>query len=187
MKKKVLFFTAHASHQKQSGVTLFVVIIFVLLSMLLALWASRTSIFGEMVVGNDADYQRAYEAAQALLLDAELDIRGERSDGRACAYGGLPSGSAATICRTGNTLKIPIETQDLPLFLADLENEPTRCKDGLCVKRVGRQDFGILLAKFLQVSLPERNVYPIWQSIEWVQDTGNIRVLKVVMLQTLQI
>ena len=39
------------------------------------------------------------------------------------------------------TLKIPIETQDLPLFLADLENEPTRCKDGLCVKRVGRQDF----------------------------------------------
>ena len=62
---------------------LFVVIVFVMLSMLLALWASRTSLFNELVVGNDADYQRAFEAAQALLRDAELDIRRERPDGTA--------------------------------------------------------------------------------------------------------
>ena len=41
----------------QRGVALFIVIVFVLLSMLLALWASRTSMFNELVVGNDADYQ----------------------------------------------------------------------------------------------------------------------------------
>ena len=40
---------------RQQGVALFVVIVFVMLSMLLALWASRTSLFNEMVVGNDAD------------------------------------------------------------------------------------------------------------------------------------
>lgn len=44
---------------------LFVVIVFVMLSMLLALWASRTALFNEMVVGNDSDYQRAFETAQA--------------------------------------------------------------------------------------------------------------------------
>jgi Tfp pilus assembly protein PilX len=37
----------------------------------------RTSLFNELIVGNDADYQRAFEAAQAILQDAELDIRGE--------------------------------------------------------------------------------------------------------------
>ena len=43
-------------YRRQRGVALFVVLVFVLLSMLLALWATRTSLFNEMVVGNDADY-----------------------------------------------------------------------------------------------------------------------------------
>src|SRR2546427_2348398 len=70
--------TANHASRQQRGVALFVVIIFVMLSMLLALWASRTSLFNELVVGNDADYQRAYEAAQALLQDAELDRKSTR-------------------------------------------------------------------------------------------------------------
>ncbi len=67
-------------HQRryQRGISLFIVIVLVMLSMLLALWGSRTSLFNEMIVGNDADYQRAFEAAQALIQDAEFDIRGER-------------------------------------------------------------------------------------------------------------
>ena len=61
---------------RQRGISLFVVIVIVLLSTLLSLWAARTSLFNELIVGNDADYQRAFEAAQALMQDAELDIRG---------------------------------------------------------------------------------------------------------------
>lgn len=72
-------------HKSQHGVALFVVIVFAMLSMLLALWASRTSLFNEMLVGNDVDYQRAFEAAQALIQDAELDIRGENPNGTACS------------------------------------------------------------------------------------------------------
>ena len=49
----------------QRGISFFVVIVLVMLSMLLALWGARTSLFSEMIVGNDADYQRAFEAAQA--------------------------------------------------------------------------------------------------------------------------
>lgn len=119
---------------RQKGVALFVVIVFVMLSMLLALWASRTSLFNEMVVGNDADYQRAFEAAQALLQDAELDIRGEMADGTPCA---------ASPCRayTSGVLQFPGDTNEINPLITALEAETKRCKDGLCARRVGRQDF----------------------------------------------
>jgi len=119
-------------------VTLFIVIVFVLLSMLLALWASRTSMFNEMVIGNDADYRRAFEAAQALLQDAELDIRGERADGFACA----PDLLNDKVCRRRATLaQIPLGGEDVGPLLAELSNQSTRCLNGLCSKRAGRQDF----------------------------------------------
>ena len=68
--------TAHHQH----GVALFVVIVVVLLSSLLVMWGARTSLFNELVVGNDADYQRAFAAAQSLIQDAELDIRSAEPD-----------------------------------------------------------------------------------------------------------
>lgn len=119
---------------RQSGIALFVVIVFVMLSMLLALWASRTSLFNELVVGNDADYQRAYEAAQALLQDAELDIRNQKADGSACIGSG-------DVCRTGIDEKIPLESKDVGPLLSELETQTTRCSKGLCSKRVGKLDF----------------------------------------------
>lgn len=119
--------------KRQRGVALFVVIVFVMLSMLLALWASRTSLFNEMVVGNDANYQRAFEAAQALLQDAELDIRGEMADGTLCK---------APPCRAySSKLQFPGDTNEINPLITLLEGQPTRCKDGLCARRVGRQDF----------------------------------------------
>ena len=124
----------------QRGVALFVVLVFVMLSMLLALWASRTSLFNELVVGNDADYQRAFEAAQALMQDAELDIRGENADGSVCTI----DGSKGDVCRRTTLDKIPLEAKDLGELLAELENPataPTHCRNGLCAKRLGRQDF----------------------------------------------
>ena len=82
------------SRKNQQGISLYVVIVIVLLSMLLALWSSRTALFNEMIVGNDADYQRAYEAAQAMIQDAELDIQRKKSDGTTCA----PT-SVTDVCR----------------------------------------------------------------------------------------
>lgn len=120
---------------QHKGVALFVVIVFVMLSMLLALWASRTSLFNEMVVGNDADYQRAFEAAQTLLQDAELDIRGENPDGSVCI--------TAEKCRnyTVGKYQIPVDAQAVTPLLAELDTQPTKCLHGLCTKRSGRQDF----------------------------------------------
>lgn len=128
--------------RRQKGVALFVVIVFVMLSMLLAVWASRTSMFNEMVLGNDADYQRAFEAAQALVQDAELDIRGEKADGSDCR---IPT---ATACRSGRSgiAQIPLQMEGkegAAELWADLEGITTgpRCLNALCLKRTGRQDF----------------------------------------------
>lgn len=118
---------------RQRGVALFIVIIFVMLSMLLALWASRTSLFQEMLTGNDADYQRTFEAAQTLLQDAELDIRGEMADGSAC--------SAAPCRAYSDSLQFPGDSKEINPLITLLEAEATRCKDALCTRRVGRQDF----------------------------------------------
>lgn len=125
--------------QRQKGFALFIVITLVMLSMLLALWASRSALFNEMFVGNDADYQRAFEAAQALLQDAELDIRGEQASGAACAA----SSSHPSVCRSGAAVaRLPQETQEVGLLLATLSQAtPTGCRDALCAKRTGPQDF----------------------------------------------
>ena len=114
-----------AAPHRERGIALFVVIVFVMLSMLLALWASRTAIFNEMVVGNDADYQRAFEAAQSLIQDAELDIQqfdttGYRADDNA----------ALTAVYDNNIVGFSNERSTSPF-----------CENGLCVKRLGRQDF----------------------------------------------
>ena len=124
----------HHLRQRQRGVALFVVIVLVMLSMLLALWASRTSLFNELVVGNDADYQRAFDAAQALLQDAELDIRGENADGSPCSGSG-------DVCRTSTADKIPLEKQEVDSLLVALGSQTSKCRNGLCAKRTGKQDF----------------------------------------------
>ena len=121
-----------APASQQRGIALFVVVIFVLLSMLLALWSARSSMFNELVVGNDVDYQRAFEAAQALLLDAEMDTREEPAGGAACG---------GAICRAGETFKIPLEAQEVGQLLAGLNAQTGKCSKGLCVKRSGKQDF----------------------------------------------
>ena len=124
-------------YQTQRGVTLFVVIVMVLLSTLFALWASKTSLFNEILISNDADYQRAFEAAQAALQDAELDIRGIRPDGGDCT----PDATKPNVCRAGSAVYFVDEQKDLVGLFSSLEIEATRCKQGICLKRTGNQDF----------------------------------------------
>jgi type IV pilus assembly protein PilX len=149
------------SARRQRGISLLVVMIVVLLSSLLALWAFRSSLVNEAIVGNDADYQRAFEAAQAMIQDAEMDIRGERADGRSCvgaaaAAPGDAAGAAVAgrICRIAGTLRFPEENKELIGLLAELDAEPTRCRDGICQKRTGIQDFWTDDATFRAMTRP---------------------------------
>ena len=132
--------TAH-----QRGVALLTVLVFTMLTMLGALWASRTSLFNEMVVGNDADYQRAFEAAQALLQDAELDIRSAEPDGKTqITSDGVDCTPGGDVCRLGlSNYQIPNEQQDVGRLISELSSKTAsqQCWRGLCAKRTGKQDF----------------------------------------------
>ncbi|WP_225781499.1 PilX N-terminal domain-containing pilus assembly protein [Xenophilus sp. Marseille-Q4582] len=130
---------AQALHRsRQRGIALMIVLVLVLVSALLALWGFRSSALNEALVGNDADYLRAFEAAQALIQDAELDISGKRPDGKDC----LPSPTDAAICRTDKDGVWFIDEQQLlgPLInRLSAKNPP--CEQGICLKRTGVQDF----------------------------------------------
>lgn len=139
MKNPSIYKTAHhlARRQKQRGISLYVIIILVLLSMLLALWASRTALLNEMIVGNDADYRRAFEAAQAMLQDAEMDIRGVNTNGSYCT----PDADKGDVCRRLTTIYFDIETKDLPNLINTLGTHDSKCYKGICQKFADPQDF----------------------------------------------
>jgi type IV pilus assembly protein PilX len=59
----------------QRGVSLFIVMVILLLSLLVVLGALNMTNLNEAIVGNQSDAQRAYGAAEALLDAARLDIR----------------------------------------------------------------------------------------------------------------
>jgi len=117
---------SNLNHQK--GVALYIVIVMLFLSMLLALWASRTSIFSEMVTGNDADYQRAFDAAQVMIQDATDDI-----------YNNTYKKNSAAI-RKNNTTLIP-NYETYTNWISTLEAQSSGCKDGVCLPRLGAQNF----------------------------------------------
>ena len=128
----------------QRGVALFVVIVFVLVTRLPALCASPPALFRQMIDGNDADYQRAFEAAQALLQDAELDIREEHADGTpwrqsdAARTLNAPCEANSDICRTKADLPRPPETaEDLGERLARLKTQSTGCQHGTAALQFG--------------------------------------------------
>ena len=60
----------------ERGIALIVVMVMLILGSILVLGSTRTTWFNETMVGNDSDYSRAYAAAEALIHDAEADIRG---------------------------------------------------------------------------------------------------------------
>ena len=67
-----------ASLTSQRGVSLVLVLIFLLLAIISVLGAFRAGFLNEKMVGNESDYNRAFAAAEAMIRDAEMDIRGRR-------------------------------------------------------------------------------------------------------------
>lgn len=123
--------------QRQSGLSLLIVIVIVMLTMLMAVWGARTALFNELIVGNDADYQRSFEAAQAMLQDAELDILGQTADGSVCQ-----TASDGKICRQATSVWFVDEEKDVVSLLSILEAQSNvPCLQGICAKRTGKQDF----------------------------------------------
>lgn len=118
-----------ASRDRQQGAAVIVVMVLMMLAVLTALGTSRSQWLSERMVGSEADRQRALAAAEALLADAELDIRGYRFDNTLC------STSAAVIgCRDnlGGRPWFPLDNQDYAMAALPVINSGKSCMDGIC-------------------------------------------------------
>lgn len=105
---------ASAGHQQ--GITLITVMVMLLLAGLMVLGANRVSILNERITGNSMDYQRAFEAAEATLKDAALDL--------ACMSAGCNN-------RVGVTTPA-CDAQEVSNFQATVSALDPPCVDGLC-------------------------------------------------------
>jgi type IV pilus assembly protein PilX len=101
--------------QSQNGFALFAALMFMIGLTVLAVTVLRSSTLGERIAGNDLDRMRAYQAAEATIRDAQLDIQSLRFDGSVCG------GSS---CRDETTT-----ANDDAAGLTDL---PVGCVNGYC-------------------------------------------------------
>ncbi len=62
------------SRFNQSGMTLLATLLILLVMLMLSIAASQIAVQGEKSSRNDRDHQIAFQAAEAALLDAEMDI-----------------------------------------------------------------------------------------------------------------
>jgi type IV pilus assembly protein PilX len=116
------------SRHQQRGVSLVIVLVMVMLSMLLVLGGTRMTVLNEALVGNDSDYQRAFEAAQALLRDAEQDVRGLDATGALCT----------TTCRSATSAQIfPRDMNDYQALALATATLPWPCINGVCTNLAG--------------------------------------------------
>ena len=126
-----------ARYQRQRGAALYIVLIVIMMTILLAIYAARTALFHEVLTGNEADYQKTFEAAMTLMQDAEMDILQIQASGTACQS----DESNGDICRRTTNLHFPSDKAELADLLLFLDTLPTGCLKGICRKRSGIQDF----------------------------------------------
>ena len=91
---------------RQAGASLLIALVMLVVVMLLGVTAARMSLTNEKSSRSDRDRQIAFEAAEAALHDAELDVSGPR--GQIDAFPELAGscherGAFAGLCRTGDT------------------------------------------------------------------------------------
>lgn len=92
-----------------------------LLCGLAVLGVARAALLNEALIGSAADYSRAFAAAEALVHDAEADIRGQRVDG------GVTRVAASGVF-------YPEEPGDLPVLAAAVGIDPDLpCRSGICL------------------------------------------------------
>lgn len=142
--------TTTSSQRKLSGIALPTVLVLLLLSIISVLGAFRAGFLNELLVGNVSDYNRARTAAEALVRDAEADIRGRtppyttvQADGslgfpcRATVPGGLITQVGYVGCRNqaAGDAWFPRNSEDFDTVsdIVFANSAATRCSQGVCV------------------------------------------------------
>lgn len=133
--------TRHA----QRGVALITILVILLLSIIAVLAAGRSGLLNEALVGNETDYGRTLAAAEALLRDAEVDIRGRLPNGFLCrtspvGTGDMDSHPDFTGCRNTNVATnaffptVDTELTDVRTIVLTASPAPAPpCHQGICI------------------------------------------------------
>ncbi len=125
----------HASSQR--GIALVVVMVMLLLTTFVLLASNRVGWLNEKLVGSESDHERAFAAAEALIRDAEMDIRGRQSNGQPCAGNATFSG-----CRIANAAYFPYGKGDDDLDIIATRLAPGFkgiCRQGICLPETTTQ------------------------------------------------
>lgn len=95
-------FQRHSSHQNstasnstQRGISLIIVMIFLVILSILGVTAMQSSSLGSRIARNEADRALAFQAAEAALRDGELDVKNLKANNTACL-------AASAGCRVEN-------------------------------------------------------------------------------------
>lgn len=113
----------------QSGIALIVVMVMLMLSSLAILSSTRLGWLSERMVGSESDQQRAFAAAEALIRDAENDIKGWRTGADQPCLG-------TAGCRddgAGHPFFPRDQEEDLELLAARLPKGKPWCLRGICL------------------------------------------------------
>ncbi|MGB6055864.1 MAG: PilX N-terminal domain-containing pilus assembly protein [Burkholderiaceae bacterium] len=90
-------FAISAMPEQQRGASLVVSLLMLVAVLLLGISAAQIALQGEKASRNDRDRQIAFQAAEAALMDAEMDIEGSTSsDSRSSFFSETFSGNAIT-------------------------------------------------------------------------------------------
>lgn len=115
--------------QDQHGVSLLLVVVMTMLCGLLVLSSTQIVRLSEMLAGNDGEAVRAFEAAEALLRDAELDVLGIGPRGQVCR----PDPGWVGCRNPATTTALPRTLADFDLLVQQLALREPPCADGLCL------------------------------------------------------
>jgi type IV pilus assembly protein PilX len=110
---------------RQRGVSLFIVLLILLLSLILVLGGLAVATLNESLVGNQSDAQRAYGAAQALIDTAKLDILLNGRNCNAASLGGSGTNPTPPLASPGSpaqscTLRFPQGISDYPALQSQI-------------------------------------------------------------------
>lgn len=105
--------------------------VMLLLGVLLSIGTVRNNWLQESLVSNESDYQRAFAAAEALIADAEADIRGVAPGGGPCRNNPALDGCRD---RVNNQMYIPLDRRDLDDLAVRMNTiaPGAPCVQGLC-------------------------------------------------------
>ena len=141
------------TRKHNTGMALPTVLVLLLLSVISVYGAFRVGILNELMVSNSSDYNRTKTAAEALMRDAELDVRGRRPPYTVQTDGTLgfpcrpnPATSTTTLvtqagyvgCRnkaTANTPWFPISSEEFDEVndIVKANDATWRCKEAICM------------------------------------------------------